>query len=165
MTVSLRPLTDDERRAWLDAQLVGYIAERVRAGETPEEARRVADRQHASLFPGGVPAPGHLLSRVMDDGTPVGWLWIGPHSPERPHSYWIWDIVIDEEFRGGGRGRATMVLAEQSALAAGATDLGLNVYGHNLVARHLYESLGYDTVSLQMRKALDATDAGKGVAP
>lgn len=154
MTVSLRPAGDDELRDWLGSQQDEYIAERVRAGETPEEARRVADRQYAALFPDGSPAPGHLVSRVVEDGTPVGWLWIGPHSPERPQSFWIWDIVIDEPYRGGGRGRAAMILAEEQARTAGATDLGLNVFGHNLVARHLYESLGYETASVQMRKIL-----------
>ncbi len=154
MTIFLRPLSDEERRLWLQAQQDDYVAERVRAGETTEEARRVAERQYALLFPGGAPAPGQLLSRVMDGHQAVGWLWIGPHSPERPHSYWIWDIAIEEPFRGGGRGRAAMVLAEEQALSAGATDLGLNVFGHNVVARHLYESLGYDTVSVQLRKEL-----------
>jgi ribosomal protein S18 acetylase RimI-like enzyme len=47
-----------------------------------------------------------------------------------------------------------MLLAEEQAHGAGATEIGLNVFGYNAVARGLYESLGYETTSLQMRKEL-----------
>ena len=52
-----------------------------------------------------------------------------------------------------------MALAEEAARAAGATALGLNVHGHNTVARNLYESMGYQTTALQMRKLLDSANA------
>jgi ribosomal protein S18 acetylase RimI-like enzyme len=32
------------------------------------------------------------------------------------------------------------------------TSLGLNVHGHNTVARSLYHSLGYEVMTQQMRK-------------
>ena len=32
------------------------------------------------------------------------------------------------------------------------TSLGLNVHGQNMVARSLYESLGYEVTAMQMRK-------------
>ena len=47
-----------------------------------------------------------------------------------------------------------MLLAEREATAKGATRLGLTVFGHNPVVRHLYESLGYQPVSIRMSKAL-----------
>ena len=49
-----------------------YIEERIGAGEHPEEANRIATEQYAMLFPEGKPAPGHFLSRVMEDDKPVG---------------------------------------------------------------------------------------------
>lgn len=154
MTLYLRPMTEAERRSWLADHREGYVNERVRAGELPNEARRIADEQYAMLFPAGRPAPGHLLSRVMENDEPVGWLWIGPRTPERPEAFWVWDVAIDEPYRGKGRGRAAMLLAEEEARAAGATEIGLNVFGHNTVARGLYESLGYETKSVFMRKLL-----------
>ena len=62
--------------------------------------------------------------------------------------------MIDEEFRGRGYGREAMLLAEQLARREGALTLGLNVFGHNQVARTLYSSLGYEETAVQMRKAL-----------
>jgi ribosomal protein S18 acetylase RimI-like enzyme len=47
-----------------------------------------------------------------------------------------------------------MRLAEDQARAAGASQIGLNVFGHNTVARHLYEALGYETTAVLMRKDL-----------
>jgi ribosomal protein S18 acetylase RimI-like enzyme len=147
-------MTDDELRTWLVSQRETYIGERVRTGERPEEARRIAAEQYAVLFPGGQPAAGHRLSRVMDDDEPVGWLWIGPRTPAHPEAYWVWNVAVDEAYRGRGFGRAAMLLAEQQANEAGAVEIGLNVFGYNTVARRLYESLGYETASMQMRKGL-----------
>jgi len=156
MTTYLRPISDDELRTWLIAQREDYIEQRIQTGERPDEARRIADEQYAVLFPGGQPARGHVLSRLMDDDTPVGWLWIGPRSPDHPEAFWVWEVVVDEQHRGRGLGRAAMLLAEEQARAAGAVELGLNVFGYNTVARALYESLAYETVSMQMRKQLSA---------
>ncbi len=47
-----------------------------------------------------------------------------------------------------------MLLAEAEARSHGMTSLGLNVHGQNKVARSLYDSLGYDVMSLQMKKPL-----------
>jgi ribosomal protein S18 acetylase RimI-like enzyme len=47
-----------------------------------------------------------------------------------------------------------MLLAEHEARDVGATELGLNVFGSNTIARHLYESLGYAPTSIRMLKRL-----------
>ncbi|MGA2210063.1 MAG: GNAT family N-acetyltransferase [Acidimicrobiales bacterium] len=156
MTTHLRPMEDEELQAWMKDQREHYIEDRIGTGEQPEEAERIATEQYAMLFPEGKPAPGHFLSRVVDGDEPVGWLWIGPRTPARPDAYWVWDVVIEEAHRGRGYGRAAMLLAEEQAHGAGATEIGLNVFGYNAVARGLYESLGYETTTLQMRKELPA---------
>lgn len=47
-----------------------------------------------------------------------------------------------------------MILAEGYARAHGGQTLGLNVFRFNNAARGLYESLGYETTSIKMRKTL-----------
>jgi ribosomal protein S18 acetylase RimI-like enzyme len=136
------------------ASRAGYIADGVEAGQDPGEATKVADEQTTAMFPNGVPAPGHHLFRVEDDGQTVGSLWLGPESPDTPRSCWIWDITIDESHRRRGIGTAAMMLAEEEARLVGATHLGLNVFGQNTIARHLYERLGYSIVSLRMSKPI-----------
>ena len=67
----------------------------------------------------------------------------------------IFDIHIDEAFRGRGFGRAAMLLAERESLARGIQRIELNVFGGNTVARGLYQSLGYLERSVRMAKDLE----------
>jgi ribosomal protein S18 acetylase RimI-like enzyme len=148
-------MSEDEVGAFVVGAMGSYIEERIASGEQPDEARRVAKEQTGSFFPDGKPAPGHLLYRVVDDGAAdVGSLWIGPRTPGNPQAYWVWDVEIDAAHRGQGLGRVAMTLAEEAARNHGATELGLNVFGHNAVARSLYESMGYQTTAVNMRKSL-----------
>jgi len=143
-----------ELSSWLDRLGEEYIEERVAAGDDRERARRGVARDRADFFPGEAPAPGQLVFRLLEDGQAVGSLWIGRVPERAPEYWWVWSIEIEERFRGRGFGRAAMVLAEAQARSGGARRLGLNVFGANAVARSLYESLGYETVELQMGKQL-----------
>jgi ribosomal protein S18 acetylase RimI-like enzyme len=138
---------------WIVRARAAYVDERIAAGDSAAEATANADATLARLFPAGSPAPGQLVGRVVADGTPVGTLWIGPAESDTTR-WWVWDIVIDEKFRGRGFGRQAMQLAETIATDGGATSLGLNVFAHNAVARALYASMGYEESSIQMRKRL-----------
>lgn len=148
-------MTDEELVAYLSEAVDRYAAERMASGEPANVATRIAAEQTTQLFPGGRPSSGHLLLRIVDDqGGAIGMLWVGPRDPVAPAAWWVWYLEIDEEQRGKGYGRAAMELAETEAKAHGATELGLNVFGHNTVARSLYESLGYAPTTINMRKVL-----------
>lgn len=140
---------------WLQRSRAGYIEERLAAGDTLDEAEAHAKASLATTFPEGRPSPGQMAGRVFRDGEPVGELWIGPVG-EDPRRWWVWDVVIDDTRRRRGYGRKTMMLAEELAAAHGATSIGLNVFAHNAIARRLYQSLGYQDVSIQMRKSLSS---------
>ena len=125
MPASLRPLTDEEISEFIEWQVEQYVEERVRSGERPETARRIASEQSRALFPEGVPADGQLLFRVLDDdGTAVGMLWIGPQQPaDQPGALWVFYARIEEVHRGKGYGRLAMELAESEARSRGAQNL------------------------------------------
>ncbi|MGH9016493.1 MAG: GNAT family N-acetyltransferase [Acidimicrobiales bacterium] len=160
MTPRLQPMSDEEAARFADGSMAAYVDDRINSAESSEVARQKAETTMAELFPGGRPAPGHHLYRVLDDdGRAAGWLWIGPHVPEQPDAYWVWLVEIDEAFRGRGLGRTAMLLAETEARALGATAIGLHVFGANTAARQLYASLGYETTSVTMRKELTDTAA------
>ena len=154
---SLVPIQPDEIPRWLAQQRKDYIEARVRSGEDQAHATRIADLQITQLFPDGRPAPGQHVYRVFDGESVVGSIWIG-HALDGPtDSWWVYDIQIEEPFRGRGLGKEAMLIAEAKARDGGARDVGLNVFGHNHVARSLYESLGYETQSLRMSKNLNPT--------
>ena len=148
-------MTVAEYEAWIEDTTVSYAEDRAAATGLPRDVSlEKARAQVATLLPDGHATAGMYLLLVVDDtGTEVGVLWLGPH-PERPDTLYVWDISIDEPFRGRGFGRAAMLAAEDVARDAGAVAIGLNVFGPNTAARRLYDSLGYDVTSQQMLKKL-----------
>ena len=154
MTVELRTMPDAAIAPWRARQSAGYIAERIRAGESEEVARRKAAESDEKYFPGGRPGARQQVYEVIDDQTVVGEVWIGMLSDDDPGQWWVFTIEIGESHRDRGYGRAAMLLAAREAARSGATRLGLNVFGKNTVARGLYESLGYEPTSLQLAKDL-----------
>jgi ribosomal protein S18 acetylase RimI-like enzyme len=96
-----------------------------------------------------------LLMAETIGGEAVGHAWVELRRPSVGGDAWIFDIEVLENQRGKGFGRALLRATEREAAAHGVTTMGLNVFGANTVARGLYESSGYETVTLQMRKRLD----------
>lgn len=154
MTVTVQPLRPAEWPAFIARSNAEYRRERIEAGDSPEYAEKRAAQSNEQFFPDGRPAEGQQVLRVLEDGHPVGSLWLGPFDPEHPRDWWVFDIEIDPENRGRGLGRAAMLQAEEVARAHGAVKLGLNVFGPNTVAQGLYRSLGYETTAINLAKAL-----------
>jgi ribosomal protein S18 acetylase RimI-like enzyme len=158
-------MTTAEFAALRDRLIPGYAADKIRAGEWPEDqAEALAAKQTAELLPEGPDTPGMLLLTADDpEGQPVGLVWVALDQP-REGEAWIYYIEVNPEHRGQGHGRALLQAAEQQAVRHGATQIGLNVFGGNTVARNLYESSGYRTTQITMRKELSATSTATGPA-
>ncbi|WP_433216930.1 GNAT family N-acetyltransferase [Dactylosporangium sp. CS-047395] len=151
----LRAMTQDEFDARLPALHRDYAEDEVRAGRArPESVRLQVAALFARLLPDGVDSPGQLLfSGVAAGGDVVGYIWLALPTADRPQA-WVYDVQVDAAFRRQGYGRALMLAAEEELRSRGIGVLGLNVFGHNSGARELYESLGYETMTIQMAKDL-----------
>ncbi len=152
---SLRDMTSAEVALAVPRIFDGYVEDRVEAGQDPDEARAQAESQHATLFPGGVPAEGQHLMHVLDDGDVVGLLWMGRPLASSAATWFVYFVQIDEAHRGRGLGRVAMECAEQWAREHGGSRIGLNVFGPNVIARRLYDSLGYQVMATTMFKDLE----------
>jgi GNAT superfamily N-acetyltransferase len=151
----LRPATQAEFDEWLPRQLAGYAELIAASGALSlDDAWEKARQDTARVFTAGLDSPGQLVFRVLAGDEPVGTLWLAVPGQDDPTMAWVYDIEIEPGYRGHGYGRAGMLLAEAEARARGMTSIGLNVHGQNTVARSLYDSLGYATMALQMKKAL-----------
>ncbi len=147
--VSLRRMRDDEFPDWERAHRAEYVRGMTeQAGLSREDAEAKAARDIASVLPAGLATPDTHLWVVESEGRAVGTVFLGL----RLGGAWLYDIVIDENSRGRGYGRAAMITLEGEARSLGFDSIGLNVWGGNDVARGLYRSLGYVEESVHMRK-------------
>jgi ribosomal protein S18 acetylase RimI-like enzyme len=148
-------MTDAEFAAWRAESIVSYGAEKVRAGNwTEAEAPALAESSFQELLPDGPATPGHhQFALEREGGGVIGSVWI--HLKPGPQRVaYIYDFVIDPDFRGQGYAKSALAAAEREMRRLGAKTSALHVFGHNAVARRLYESTGYVVTNLNMAKEL-----------
>jgi GNAT superfamily N-acetyltransferase len=149
-------MRDEEFAAWLPLMREHYAADMVeQAGVADEQAAIKAADDVERLFPGGAPSDQQLVYVLEADGEPAGVLWLS----QRDEGFsgpclFVYDIEIEEGYRGRGYGRAAMEFAEDEARRLGVDRIALNVFGRNEVARGLYLSLGYEENAVAMSKKL-----------
>ena len=156
--VRLIPMTDDDLQKYLDNAIPGYAADKVKAGSWSEtEALEKSRDSYWKLLPDGVDSKGEYLYRIEDaeSGQKVGGIWLNAQVDTPSPSGFIYDIEIEEEFRGKGYGKQAMLAIEEKARELGLKSIGLHVFAHNPVAKGLYEKIGYEIKSMNMTKALD----------
>ena len=154
MDIRLRPLRDEEFEGYLAAEQAEYVRSLVdEARLTPQAAAEKSRADHASLFPDGVRQAHQRISVVEDAATaePVGRVFWAPRGEDRAY---IYDLFIEERFRGKGLGRRVLELVEEDARAERLRGIDLNVWGGNEVARGLYRAAGYDERAVFMSKDL-----------
>ncbi len=153
----LRAMTETEFENW--RLLIGraYADDQIRSGNwAPEEAMDLALAGNAELLPQGLATEDMLLlTAEQPDGTAVGRVWLGLNHPRgKPGCAFLYDIEVEEPYRGQGYGRALLAAAEDVARSRGVASLELNVFGDNTSAIALYRSAGYIVVQQLMRTTL-----------
>lgn len=127
-----------------------YVEAPTLAGESGEQARRIAEQQVAELLPDGLDTAQHHFFVGQIEGQSVGTPWIGT---ERPMAF-VYDVVVDEARRREGHGAALMRAGALLTRDHGSHALGLNVFGCSRAAKTLYDRLGYTVVEEFATRAL-----------
>ena len=151
----LLPMTQPEYEAFLERLVPEYAVDNVRAGywsegEALEKSRDAFERN----LPQGLQTENHLLYTVHNGENAVGMVWMRVDLKSPTKSGFIFELYVNEKFRGKGYGRQAMLLIEEKARELGLKSIGLHVFAVNTVARKLYESVGYEVSSLNMTKKL-----------
>ena len=151
----LVPMTQTEFEAFLEQEIPEYAADKVRAGywaesESLQKSREAFER----LLPQGLQSKDQYLYSIYEGDEAVGVIWMRAEMERPVKSGFIYDLRVDEKFRGKGYGKQAMYLIEDKARELGLKSIGLHVFGYNTVARNLYEGIGYETTSLNMIKQL-----------
>ena len=155
MTARLSSMSDAAYQAYMDGHLEDYARDRMKSDlATYEESLTRARDQRASLLPQGRKTAGHHFFEVKNgkgkDSEVVGHVWLFVEGARA----WLYHVVIASTHRRRGFGRQAVELAATRAQELGAQALGLNVFADNPGAQALYRSLGFQTTSMHMIKAL-----------
>jgi ribosomal protein S18 acetylase RimI-like enzyme len=157
MDLRLRPLRDDQLPDFIEAGRAEYIHGLVAHAHMSEAfARDKAEHDLAAYADSTAIPEGHSLYWIERGGDRVGRLWFA----ERPSARigrlaWLYELEIDEPFRGQGYGRSAMDLLEEEVGRRGIGEIALNVWGGNETARSLYRSQGYLERAVEMAKELE----------
>jgi ribosomal protein S18 acetylase RimI-like enzyme len=146
----LRPIENAEFVAWLPLLREDYARDLIRDyGMSANQARARA----VGEIDGNRPA-GHSVFVIEVDGETVGHLWLVERRDAHEPTLVVYDIDVDEPYRGRGYGKAAMVFTEEEARRRGLTRIALHVGARNDVARNLYRSLGFEENEVAMSRSV-----------
>ncbi len=151
----LRAMDPDEFPDYRLWQIESYAAEKVAAGRcSPEEAMLESLEEVASLLPDGLNSEGHVIFVAELRSERIGTIWVNINKEfEVPRAFGV-DIEIEQSFRGQGLGRELMYATRSECRKLGARGFALSVFGHNSIARNLYESFGFVVTETLKKRAL-----------
>jgi ribosomal protein S18 acetylase RimI-like enzyme len=98
-----------------------------------------------------------LLLVLEDDGEPyAGHLWLREEVDAFSGTtrLWVLTVAIVAKYRSRGWGRLLMERAVEEARARKLTSVGLSVAADNVVARKLYEEMGFEATRLSMYRSV-----------
>ncbi|MBI5841787.1 MAG: GNAT family N-acetyltransferase [Chloroflexi bacterium] len=155
--IKLIPMTENEFKAYLDEDIARYAETNVQAGYWDESDALEKSRQvHEQLLPEGLATKNQHLFSIIDDssGQYLGMIWLEIKPEGRNPSAFIYDFVINKEFRGQGIGKQALLAAENVLRSLGVKTISLHVFNDNTAAKKLYEKVGFEITSYNMRKKL-----------
>jgi ribosomal protein S18 acetylase RimI-like enzyme len=148
--IRLEPMTRSEFEKFLAVSVETYAKEKTLSGNwTEEESLDKAKEEFSKLLPEGVSSANNYLYTIFDEDLDAGVIWLAKKTDE---AGFIYEIRIYDEYQGKGYGKAAMKEIEVKARELGMKKIGLHVFGHNKVARSLYEKIGYETTNVNMVK-------------
>ncbi|HEY9529044.1 MAG TPA: GNAT family N-acetyltransferase [Anaerolineales bacterium] len=150
--VRLEALQQDDFERFLEREVRGYAEDHVRNGNWPAEGALERSRKEFEFYlPDGIHTQDQYLWSLVDDSnSKIGILWV----QVKDHKAFIFDFVIDEEFRGKGFGKQSLAAMDEALKSMGAESVGLHVFGDNIIAQELYKKAGYRITDIQMKKTL-----------
>src|SRR3990172_3089257 len=111
----LIPMAQTEYDVFLERAIPEYAADHVRAGNWLEsESLEKSRKQFQELLPQGLNTEDNFLYTLYDGDEALGLIWL----KVKRHpliSGFIYNVFVEEKFRGKGHGRNLMLLLEEKA--------------------------------------------------
>lgn len=152
MTVILKTMSSDEFQQYQGYAIENFANEQIKSGNWKQKgAISKAEEEYKRLLPDGSNTDNNYLFTIRDGELKVGMVWLAKKDDNKG---FIYDINIWKGDQGKGYGKQAMKQIEIIAKEIGLNRIGLHVFGHNKVARSLYDQLGYVETSIKMEKSL-----------
>lgn len=147
--ITLEPMQQEDFDNVLESEIRNYAADHVRNGNWPDEGSLERSRKEfESLLPQGIHTPYQYLWSLMDGDRKIGFIWV----QVRDGKAFIYDFLIDEEYRGKGYGKQALAAMDERLKSMNVASVGLHVFGDNTAAQELYKKMGFGIAGLHMIK-------------
>lgn len=151
----LRAMTQDEFQDYLKWKIETGATEKVRAGQcTLEDSLSESIQEVERLLPDGLRSEGQFIFIAEFRGQRVGTVWVDIDKEMVVSQAFIAYIEIEQPLRGQGLGRELMYATRLECRRLGAKGFALSVFGHNSIAKNLYESFGFEVTEVMKRRVL-----------
>lgn len=149
----LRKMSSCEFDKYIENAIIDYANDKIESGNWTEDEAFIRSRsEYNNLLPDGVDSDNnHLFSIINESNEVVGMIWL---NEKENKSSFIYDISINENHQGKGYGYRAMKEIEGIASSLGLEKIELHVFGHNKIARNLYDKLGYKETNIMMSKSI-----------
>ncbi|MGE8001224.1 GNAT family N-acetyltransferase [Lysinibacillus sp. NPDC093190] len=153
--ITLKPMNQEEFKQYISYAIEDYAKDKIASGNWSEDkAIDLSRESFERLLPQNEKTENNHLFSIFHNDILVGMIWISQKAPTNPNEGFIYDFVIFEQYQGQGYGKKAMKEAEIIAKKLGMNKIGLNVFGHNKIARGLYEKMGYEITNITMAKTI-----------
>jgi ribosomal protein S18 acetylase RimI-like enzyme len=171
--LQLEEMDEKTYQTYIQRAIPEYAEAHMRAGNWKKgEALKKAREQFEELLPQGLYTKDHHLRIITDQDSQVavGILWFGVATKEDDNTAFIYDLWIDQPYRGRGYGHRAMQTLEGELRDSGVGTIYLHVFADNEPAMMLYRKLNFSIVrsfrssssgrwtSFQMAKGLAEKD-------
>ncbi len=154
--MQLKPMTQKEFDQWKNRSIKLYAQDKQQSHNlSAESAFELAQKSFKDLLPQDLLTPeAYLYSAFDDEKMLVGQIWFNLKKSDKGNRAFIFDVIIEQEFRAKGCGTQLMLLVEEEMKKLQVTRVGLHVFSYNTVALNLYKKLGYHVTDINMEKDL-----------
>ena len=155
--VTLIPIEQADFEIFLEQEIVEYAQDKVKSGNwLAEEALEKSRAECMRLLPDGPQTKDQFVFAILDEQThqKLGVLWVQVKLDEPRRSAFIYDFVIEPQFRGQGFGKQALQALDKKLGEMNVESVSLHVFAHNTTAIALYEKMGYSVTNLYLGKKI-----------
>ncbi|MFS1512098.1 GNAT family N-acetyltransferase [Chengkuizengella sp. SCS-71B] len=155
MTIELIAMSAVHYEKFISHSIDHFANEKVKAGTwSQEEALNKSKETFERLLPQGLNTNLHHLLSIVNEEKTIGWLWYFFDDSKLQKEAFIYEFYLDEEHRGKGYGKDSLIALEKMSKEKGIEKISLHVFAHNERAINLYKKMNYEPTDISMSKKI-----------